>query len=288
MTRLQYQHIAFFISLGLIVFTIDSSALQRSVTPPPADNCYENLFCVETFQRGDTVDVYLRNMVEWNLSIEVDMDVDNMSVNRALPLSKTLTPYQRYRALRMVGGRRGGRWSYRYSLKWLVGKIDAHHDDTYVYALPWERGLTFGVGQGYDGMETHAGKKAIDWNMPVGTMVRASREGIVVDFTDRYYEGGVSDDLRTRANFIAVLHSDGTVAQYVHLDYQGVFVEVGDRVRRGEVIGRSGDTGFSSGPHLHFEVYTVTKALKRKTIPVQFRTSSGRAVALVTGESYSH
>ena len=164
----------------------------------------------------------------------------------------------------------------------------ARHDDRCVYSLPWSKGMTFGVGQGYDGDETHQGKYAIDWDMPVGTLVRATRDGIVVDYKDNFYEGGISDDLRSRANFVGILHSDGTVGQYVHLDYHGVKVKIGDRVRRGDVIGRSGDIGFSSGPHLHFEVYTVTSNLDRQTIPVRFKTSTDRAATLVTGIGYTN
>jgi len=250
-------------------------------------DCFDDLFCVEPIRSGQMVDIYLRNMLEFELSVEISVDVDNMSVDRVLPVTRTLAPFERYRAVRMVGGKRGGQWSYNYSLKWLVGKIDARHDDRYVYALPWSKGLTFGVAQGYNGEQTHRGKNAIDWDMPVGTSVRAARDGIIIDLKDNFYEGGISDDLRSRANFVGILHSDGTVGQYVHLDYRGVKVKIGDRVRRGDVIARSGDIGFSSGPHLHFEVYTVTSSLERKTIPVRFRTSTNPALTLVVGAGYT-
>lgn len=252
-----------------------------------AIDCFDDLFCIEPIRSGRKVDIYLRNMLGFELSIELNLKVDNMSVDRELPMSKTLAPYELYRAVRMTGGKRGVQWSYKYSLRWLVGKIDARHDDRFVYSLPWSKGLTFGVGQGYNGAQTHRGKYAIDWDMPVGTEVRAARDGIVIDYKDTFYEGGISDDLRSRANFIGILHSDGTIGQYVHLDYQGVKVKIGNRVRRGDVIARSGNIGFSSGPHLHFEVYTVTSDLDRKTIPVRFMTSTNRAATLVVGEGYT-
>src|SRR5690625_5722784 len=57
-----------------------------------------------------------------------------------------------------------------------------------------------------------------------------------------------------RANFVRILHDDGSMALYAHLDYGGVSVRDGQRVKRGQRIGRSGNTGFSTGPHLHFVV----------------------------------
>ena len=72
------------------------------------------------------------------------------------------------------------------------------------------------------------------------------------------------------ANFVTLVHDDGTMAQYAHLMHDGVAVEKGQFVNAGEVIGRSGNTGFSSGPHLHFEVY-VPALNGSTTHPVFFR-----------------
>lgn len=63
--------------------------------------------------------------------------------------------------------------------------------------------------------------------------------------------------LRPRANFVCVQHSDGTYARYFHLSRNGVRVKKGDRVAAGDILGLSGNTGFSSAPHLHFDVVDV-------------------------------
>ena len=55
-----------------------------------------------------------------------------------------------------------------------------------------------------------------------------------------------------------VLHDDGTLGEYMHLSPSGVEVEPGQRVERGQELALSGNTGFSSTPHLHFQVMTAT------------------------------
>jgi murein DD-endopeptidase MepM/ murein hydrolase activator NlpD len=82
----------------------------------------------------------------------------------------------------------------------------------------------------------------IDFAAPMGTPVRAAHEG-VVEFAA--WSGGYG-------NLIAIRHAFGYRTLYGHL--QRMDVRVGQRVRMGEVIGRVGSTGHSTGPHLHFEL----------------------------------
>ena len=88
------------------------------------------------------------------------------------------------------------------------------------------------------------------------------------------------------ANSILVQHADGTIGVYLHLQKGGNKVKVGDRVKAGEPIGLSGNTGFSSGPHLHFAVFTLKNGAERMTIPVKFRTAESEAVIPVSGHAY--
>jgi murein DD-endopeptidase MepM/ murein hydrolase activator NlpD len=69
-----------------------------------------------------------------------------------------------------------------------------------------------------------------------------------------------------RANFVRVLHDDGTMGLYAHLKPEGVLVRVGQRVRQGQRIGLSGNTGFTTGPHLHFAVQ-VNRGMRLVSIP---------------------
>eukprot|EP00616_Rhizochromulina_sp_CCMP1243_P016258 CAMPEP_0118963296 /NCGR_PEP_ID=MMETSP1173-20130426/1261_1 /TAXON_ID=1034831 /ORGANISM="Rhizochromulina marina cf, Strain CCMP1243" /LENGTH=365 /DNA_ID=CAMNT_0006911619 /DNA_START=119 /DNA_END=1219 /DNA_ORIENTATION=+ len=113
--------------------------------------------------------------------------------------------------------------------------------------------------QGHHGWSTHKDTLAyaVDFRLPEGTPILASRRGVVAACADHFRLGGVDQVLRPRANFVAIQHEDGTYARYFHLKHQGVKVAVGEEVEAGDRIGLSGNTGYSSTPHLHFDVVDI-------------------------------
>ncbi len=141
------------------------------------------------------------------------------------------------------------------------------------YALPFRKGDTHLMSQGYNGSFSHNGKYAIDFNMDIGTDICAARDGVVVEVKENSNRGCPSRKCLDDANNIILYHDDGTFTEYAHLKKNGAKVRIGDRVREGEVIGLSGNTGFSSGPHLHFEVFFFDMATK-KTMATRFKTGN--------------
>ena len=115
----------------------------------------------------------------------------------------------------------------------------------------------FRVSQGFDGAYSHhfpGNRYAIDMPMPEGTPVLAAKSGVVLDMK-MYFAGHSNDPAdRARTNFIRLLHPDGTMTVYVHLRTASARVSIGQSVAAGEMIAESGNTGYSSGPHLHFAV----------------------------------
>ena len=99
-----------------------------------------------------------------------------------------------------------------------------------------------------------------------GTPVLAARDGVVVAAMAGHGEGGTDRALADQANFVRVLHEDGSMALYGHLQEGGVAVRTGDRVTLGQVLGYAGSTGFSSGPHLHF-VVQVNGGMRLVSVP---------------------
>jgi murein DD-endopeptidase MepM/ murein hydrolase activator NlpD len=114
--------------------------------------------------------------------------------------------------------------------------------------------------------------------MPVGTSVFAAREGVVIGARSNMNEGGPEERYRNSANFVLIRHSDGSIGSYDHFKQGGVAVRVGDRVERGTLIGYSGNTGFSGGPHLHFFVFRAKDGFTRESFPIKFNTASGVTV----------
>lgn len=147
----------------------------------------------------------------------------------------------------------------------------------YLYALPFSVGEAHRVTQGFNGTFSHNGDDAfaVDFKMPVGTSVRAARDGVVVAFNDRADGHGVTPEFkdRSRANWIVVRHDDGTLGEYWHLQQHGVRVAIGQHVSRGDVIGLSGFTGHTTEPHLHFEIRNAVNGHRVRSFWFAFKAS---------------
>jgi murein DD-endopeptidase MepM/ murein hydrolase activator NlpD len=166
-----------------------------------------------------------------------------------------------------------------------VGNKNVYHNDKYLYALPFKKGTTQIVTQGFNGVFSHKGesKYAVDFNLKSGQEVYASREGIVVMTKSDGKRGGVQKEFYSDGNFITIEHDDGTLGKYNHLSYNGVKVQVGQRVKRGEFIGISGNTGYTNGEHLHFIVFKPKDENSRIPIKIKFISHEGIVTDLKRG-----
>ncbi len=161
------------------------------------------------------------------------------------------------------------------------------YDKDFAYSLPFESGNAFGLHQGYNGTFSHQKVNALDFTMPVGTPVTAIRDGIVVKLIENNVLVCPKKECAKYNNYVIIYHSDGTFAEYTHLKRNGVLVNVGDKVSEGDIIASSGNTGFSSGPHLHLMVY-LQKSKERETIPTKFKIDDGTKVEFLREkETYS-
>jgi murein DD-endopeptidase MepM/ murein hydrolase activator NlpD len=173
-----------------------------------------------------------------------------------------------------------------YGFQYIHGHPGAKHEPEEPYRLPYALATRFPVSQAFPETITHvdsASRHAIDFMMPIGTGVYAARAGIVIEVASEYFESGadlVND--APRANIVRILHVDGTMALYAHLNWNSIRVVPGQRVARGEYLADSGNTGFSTGPHLHFVVQRNAGGAI-ESVPVEFRGPSG-GVTVATGD----
>jgi murein DD-endopeptidase MepM/ murein hydrolase activator NlpD len=163
---------------------------------------------------------------------------------------------------------------------YVIGRPDAVHAPGRPYRAPFALAQSFVVSQAPPLAITHrdaGSRNAIDIAMPVGTAVHAAREGLVINVAHRFFRGGLDTAISDEANFVQVLHDDGTTAIYAHLQMDTIRVRPGQRVERGEYIANSGNTGFSSGPHLHF-VVVRNAGFRSESLPVVFAGPGGASV----------
>ena len=125
-------------------------------------------------------------------------------------------------------------------------------------SLPFVKNKSYKVIQGYNGSHSHntAGSRfAIDFALNINDTVCAADDGYIVGVIKDYKRAGVTEDWFDYSNVITIYHpKSGLFTQYVHLIQNGSFVKVGDSVRKGQPIGLSGMTGYTTIPHLHFNV----------------------------------
>jgi len=173
-----------------------------------------------------------------------------------------------------------------YEYEYMVGDPQARHRPDGLYRVPFAIATDYTITQAYPDVVTHQTTDsfhAIDIAMPIGTDIFAARGGIVFDVASHNYKSGTDRERHGKiANVVQILHDDGTYALYAHLNWNSIRVRPGQRVERGEYIADSGNTGFSSGPHLHFAVMR-NRGLELESLPVRFEGADSRAVVPATG-----
>ena len=178
-------------------------------------------------------------------------------------------------------------FQYRLNVASVPGKPITAPVQNLVIPPPFGRGEAYVISQGFNGEKTHAtedSRYAIDISMPLNTTILSVRDGVVMDVEEDFNRGGTDiEKYADKANHVRVLHTDGTMALYAHLGLASVIVRPGARVRKGQPIARSGNTGFSSGPHLHF-VLQQNAGMKMISLPFEFQMPDGSTAAPQEGQ----
>jgi murein DD-endopeptidase MepM/ murein hydrolase activator NlpD len=107
--------------------------------------------------------------------------------------------------------------------------------------------------------------KGVDIGAPVGTPIVAMKDGIVA-YAD--------NTIRGYGNLLSLVHGDASVSNYGHCN--AIYVFPGQKVRRGQVVAEVGNTGYSGGPHLHFEYRVGGRAIDPKPFLIDSRPRGNR------------
>jgi murein DD-endopeptidase MepM/ murein hydrolase activator NlpD len=208
---------------------------------------------------GGARETLVRNLLDGPIEARCSLvSPDNMRAVPALPRRLVLAAREErvVAELRPVDATRASRAAVACDA--MVGDPRARPADRRTYGFPLPPGTRFTLDQGFDGRFSHDTPDsafALDLGVPEGTPVLAARAGVVMQVEEAFRaSGGDSARFGDRANFIRVLHDDGSMAVYAHLAPHSLAIRPGARVGAGQLLARSGNTGFSTGPHLHFSV----------------------------------
>lgn len=243
--------------------------------------CDDDWIAVDKNRDGDMLALYARNVgdfpITYSVRIRSETDAKNNRSVRPRRASGTLKGQESQRLMTLPDADGHADDELSISCTWTIGSRNASHDDDHLYLLPYASGKSYKVIQGFDSRFSHSGVEqfAVDFRMTEGTPVHAAREGVVARVVESNDKGCWQDGCGQYANFIVVMHDDGTTGEYYHLQQNGALVEVGERVAAGQEIGKSGNTGHTALPHLHFAVYKATRRALPQSVPVSFISADG-------------
>ncbi len=215
--------------------------------------------------------VYVNNRLSGPMQVQLSEGNSSRNIEAwpSLPVSYVLEPKQRKLLTRLQAIDQNAPMIRDLRSLGIPGDPHAIPEDI-AYSLPIDENSHWELGQEFNGEYSHHDEQnryAVDFIVPVGTPVLAARAGVVMETIANYGSGGQDAKIyASRANFIRILHDDGSMGLYAHLQENGILVKAGQRVGLGEVIGYSGNTGFSSGPHLHFALQ-INTGLRLVSIP---------------------
>lgn len=175
------------------------------------------------------------------------------------------------------------------SLKLLVGFIFLFTSSGWAcYQLPFPAKFKTRITQSWHGQFSHRPPYQYSWDLDSkrDTPIHAARSGVVIKSVDTFVQGGGDEKFKPFANHIILKHSDGEHSLYSHLSPHSSLVEVEEKVKRGQLLAKSGCTGWCSAPHLHFEIFRYSGHIKgqRITLPRAILTEAGPVTFAKVGD----
>ncbi len=226
-------------------------------------------------------EVYADNNEFCPISLKISFELLNMKSSKGNNKIFVVPARSKKVSLTQITKIRNGKYKFSYKTRFNYGDHNSSvYDKTFKYNLPFEKGETFKVSQGYNGSFSHQGKNALDFKMDIGTKIMATRKGVVIRVVDTNNKTCPEEDCEKYNNLILIYHTDGTFAEYVHIKRNGAKVKVGDIVEKGQLIAESGNIGRSTGPHLHLVIF-IQKIEERRTLKTLFLKNEGNTTGFL-------
>ena len=217
-------------------------------------------------RKGKSIEVWVVNPLAGPVEVEVDTG-QGRSMHRTLA-ANTRNLLDQFDAQQSVNA----------NMRAIPG-TPAGVAEPFAYGLPVpEAGLR--IDQADGGKSSHftpENRHALDFAAPMGTPVCAARNGLVMQIENDHADVplGQKPPQGARPNFVRVLHTDGSMALYAHLQQGSVAVQLGQTVGKGDRLGSVGNSGQSTAPHLHFVVQLNT-GMRLSSVHAQIETARGR------------
>ncbi len=142
-----------------------------------------------------------------------------------------------------------------------TGNVNIVGNGSMIY--PANGSTTISAGYGYGGYSGGGYHGGVDFPVPVGTNILAAADG-TVKLVQNWNGKVTSGDMNSYGNLVILEHGGGLTTFYAH--NSKILVKEGDKVKKGQVIAKSGNTGNSTGPHCHFE----TRINGNRTNPMNY------------------
>lgn len=236
----------------------------------------DDIATFEVLDRTNGWDVYATNRVQGPIEVSVSFKQSrSLSTEPRFPLRTVMKAGERVKLAKIDAIARDANFSLE--MQSVPGDPQALSDKR-LYDFPFRQSVKWKISQAFHGGLTHQDEQnryAVDISVPIGSAVLAARGGVVMQTIGGFERTGTqSKKFSERANIIRVLHEDNTMGLYAHLKPGGIMVREGQRIQSGQLIGYSGNTGYSTGPHLHF-CLQINKGMRLVSIPFRMNSPDG-------------
>ncbi|MEL6562624.1 MAG: M23 family metallopeptidase [Bacteroidota bacterium] len=240
----------------LMLFIVACSGMKEL----PKEKYYSFLYNFSDTYEDDTISFYLKNPVKCPVNIYLRKDTLNPTL--AGQFGRIILESEQDTTIRIYHPDFDKTSRIRYNVNY--GDYTKPVRKSKI-AFPFPTDLTYKIIQGYNGQFSHNkfySRYAIDFSLQIGDTITSADDGYVVGVIEGYKDFGTSQAWRNtdKSNYLTLYHPHSRLfTQYVHLDHEGAIVELGDYVTKGQAIGICGMTGFTTTPHLHFNVRVPTE-----------------------------